>query len=413
MEGTKHAGGSLMGALFADHGAFLEEMARRAGHVQRQLREQKNTALILGAGVSQSVKLPSWDRLLARATFLLTNIGNADPYYGPGCKDDPHNARLYNSLNQVFNGTDALEVAEYIDLVLSKYGSQRRSALLPLGSGDSDERLKGLVRYCLSDRPAFSVAENVGRDTTLWMTAKLAARRFYVERGQQKNRSVITYNYDNLLEAVAGSPDFLAETGAPLEVLSLYDEADPPPLGTLRRLNVFHPHGFIDLCSGSRAESQSVVLSEKSFYGMEQKNYSWSNFLLARAIYDDVCLFIGFSGNDYNFRRIMKNLDDVRQGGEEPHRFLVVTIDELVFQVLRMYADISGQPLSDYDAAALEPRHLEGIDEHIRRRILSYLYQKEIYWKTKGVLPIWTTIVDTPGLVEGLSGEEACNPSQF
>lgn len=406
MEAPRQGGNSLMRALFADHSAFLDEMERRARHVQRQLREQKNTALILGAGVSQSVKLPSWDRLLARATFLLTNIGNADPFYGPGCKDDPHNARLYNSLNQVFNGTDALEVAEYIDLVLSKYGSQRRGALLRLGSGDSDERLKALVRYCLYDRPVFSVAEHVGRDTTLWMTARLAARRFYVERGQQKNRSVITYNYDNLLEAVAGSPDFLAETGTPLEVLSLFDEADPPPLGTLRRLNVFHPHGFIDLCTPNRQESQSVVLSEKSFYGMEQKNYSWSNFLLARAIYDDVCLFIGFSGNDYNFRRIMKNLDDVRPDGEDPHRFLVVTIDELVFQVLRMYADISGQHAGDYDAPALAPRHLEGMDEHIRRRILSYLYQKEIYWKTKGVLPIWTTIADTPGLIEGLSAEE-------
>ena len=67
---------------------------------------------------------------------------------------------------------------------------------------------------------------------------------------------------------------------------------------------------------------------------------------------------------------------------------------------------ISGQHAGDYDAPALEPRHLEGMDEHIRRRILSYLYQKEIYWKTKGVLPIWTTISDTPGLIAGLSEEE-------
>lgn len=398
---------------------FLEEMRRRVRHIKKELLKEKGATLILGAGVSQSAGLPSWNALLARATFLLTNIqGSAKIYnkiYGVSCAKDITRPDCNKVLN-VFEGTDVLEIAAYLDIVAPEQLQMEGKATFSVlrTANYLNERYKGLVRYCLFPEGNFSIDKWYGEQkvvpsNTLIETAKLAAWHFS-SCGKdmpefRNNRSVITYNFDNLLEALLENSSFNSKhlkLVKGLKIVPLYDQEAPdlvPSDG--KHLHIYHPHGYLDLCDPNGKESNSIVLSEESFYELERRNYNWSNFLLARALQDDLCLFIGFSGNDYNFRRILKNIDDFANANSEKiedfQRFLIVTIDELVFRVLKMYS------LEKSDRFSGEEDIVTVCDnDHIKRRILNYLKLKEFYWRKKGFLPIWATIEDVPHIINSL-----------
>lgn len=399
---------------------FVEEMELRLSHIEKQLSEKKGATLILGAGVSQSMGLPSWNTLVARATFLLSNTkdsANMWKIYGPSCARDEKRPTFPEEVLNVFEGTDILETAAYLDILapVQKAGGSLFS-ILRTSNRLLAERYKGLIRYCLFPEGDFSVDSYLinnsnPQSNTLIETAKLAAHYFSSCRKDtttfRNNRSVITYNFDNLFESLLENTCFLSWLPGELrdiKVFPLYDQKVPErvPDGE-KHLHIYHPHGYLDLCHSSGDESKSIVLSEESFYELERRNYNWVNFLLARALHDDLCLFIGFSGNDYNFRRIIKNIDDFNNASsmkaDDFQHFLIVTVDELVTQVLKMYS-LKGKAEDDL----LSHNDIRVINDDVKHRILNYLKLKEFYWRRKGFLPIWATIKDVPHIIAGLHG---------
>jgi hypothetical protein len=115
-------------------------------------------------------------------------------------------------------------------------------------------------------------------------------------------RSVITYNYDNLLETA------LADSRPARPIWAGEQAAEPGALP------VYHVHGYVpvgladDPAAGSSGDE--IVFTEAQYHRAAQDAYSWANLVQIQALSGGVGLMIGLSLSDRNLRRL---LDAVRK----------------------------------------------------------------------------------------------------
>lgn len=209
-------------------------------------------------------------------------------------------------------------------------------------------------------------------------------------------KKAINYNYDPLVQEclldVFGvcKDDILTHPGK-------WNKEDAVNSDTRE---IFHIHGFI---KGERHNdtsgrvypdtSDDIILSENSYYKMEQTEvYDWANSVHSYFLNKYSCLFIGFSAEDYNFRRILRQLGTTNfTSPKRPQHYMVMTINDLIEKtykdVCRYYynkrIDVSVDLTNDIKEASLL----------LIREILAF---KEKYWKNYGITPIWTTIKEIP-----------------
>lgn len=110
----------------------------------------------------------------------------------------------------------------------------------------------------------------------------------------QKNlRSVITYNYDTLIE------DSLRTRGKPC--FSVYknsrDESNSFP--------IYHVHGIVFRKNDSKLP-EDIVLTENDYHRVYSEVFDWSNVEQLHALSRCTCFFIGLSLNDPNLRRLLE-----------------------------------------------------------------------------------------------------------
>ena len=110
----------------------------------------------------------------------------------------------------------------------------------------------------------------------------------------QKNlRSVITYNYDTLIE------DNLRTKGKPC--FSVYknsrDESNSFP--------VYHVHGIV-FRKNDNELPEDIVLTEDDYHRVYSEVFDWSNVEQLHALTRCTCFFIGLSLNDPNLRRLLE-----------------------------------------------------------------------------------------------------------
>ena len=323
--------------------------------------KSQNATLVLGAGINASVGLPTWDGLLAR---LITIRSSTPPRGNPQPLTLPTKDEYYRSKN-VFPDVDVLEVAEYI-----------RGITPPKSNPRADmEELQFIVREALKPNKE-NYTQAFLSERALGCVTELAARHFQASHGdkQHRNRSVITFNYDDLLEHYA--VDFLR-----IKVQAVYDGKK---IDRTANLHVYHPHGFLPLVNSAGESSKNIVLTEDSYYDLERYAYSWENFVVVRALQDSTCIFCGFSGNDFNFKRIIRNLPPPTSN--ESWHYLLVTINSIVDELSTKKSKLSKiQSLSEVDDLKVSKERLEAC-----------LRMKEEYWKRKGFLPVWTTYHQKP-----------------
>jgi len=131
----------------------------------------------------------------------------------------------------------------------------------------------------------------LARNTTLRAVANLCRRSVPGRRGVQ---SVVTYNYDDLLEWTLGRHPHQ----------SVWKAVRSKSL----RLPIYHVHGFVPLQDGTGSALDEIVLTEDQYHRAEQNPYSWNNLVQMRTLSDFVGLMIGLSLTDRNLRRILDNL---------------------------------------------------------------------------------------------------------
>jgi hypothetical protein len=250
-----------------------------------QLKEYYNKgqfSLFLGAGVSSSSGMPDWNTLL-NSLFVsyLTQEFNSN-----GVISDTDISDLVNRLNTI-DEPSALMAARYLRKGLSK----GKDNTLEFTNTIS----KNLYKLRNQDFPLDS--DLIKTITTLCLPKRTGA----------KVRSVITYNFDDLLERQL-------ENQA-IEYQSIYtDDA----VYTLDELPIYHVHGFLpeDISKYSSLNKSTLVFSEEGYHEIYSNSYHWSNLVQLNNLRENHCLMIGLSMSDPNLRRLLdisgKNMEKAK-----------------------------------------------------------------------------------------------------
>lgn len=204
--------------------------------------------LFLGAGVSRSENLPDWEGLLMSIIAKVT-----------GRKIQ---SEEYDTL---------FEANNYSSIIMGRY---IRSLY-----ANRKETLESDVREILYKN----------RDIGKIKSKTIHELGNLVRSNLDKVCSIITYNYDDLMEQQ------LSNIG--IDACSIFDSHEPDS-----RFPVYHVHGILDEAG---VKSSRIVLSEDDYHEQYRRSFLWSNVEQLHALQNNNCFFIGLSMTDPNLRRLL------------------------------------------------------------------------------------------------------------
>lgn len=205
-------------------------------------------ALVLGAGVSMGCKLPPWGELIRR---MFKNEG----------KTVPKGQDLFMQAEMFFK--------THCGSSETRFAEKTQSAL-----------------YQSYKTDAAALAEHK-------LLTALGAMMMGSRRGSV--RSVITFNFDDLLET------YLSYFGY------VVDSIDNLPVWSSRAdVEVYHPHGLLK--SREPVATGSSILMTRSHFDAEANNaQSLKKAKMRDILSSHVCLFIGVSGDDDNLMKLLEH----------------------------------------------------------------------------------------------------------
>ena len=207
-----------------------------------------DSVLFIGAGVSVSANLPNW-KMLLKELMLNEDVIKIDDF------DDIYNEMDYSNLM----------LARYIQKAQnrseSKYLVEKLRSLFYPNKKQSDSKLVNeIVQMIICER---------------------------------KVRSVITYNYDTILE------NAIRQKGK--RCFSVYrnnrDEYNSFP--------IYHVHGVV-FPEVKSDQIEEIILSEEDYHRVYTEVFDWSNVEQLHALTRCTCFFIGLSMKDPNLRRLLE-----------------------------------------------------------------------------------------------------------
>ena len=235
--------------------------------------------LILGAGVSQGSGLPGWDALIGG----LFTMAFADRL--PTLLDADQSLALAQAAADL-NSHSPLQTARYLRSALedteSQFEDQLASVLYARSRNKDNPLLDAVASLCVP-----------GRD------------RPHVH-------SVITYNFDDLLEDALGR--------IPVEFTSIFHDHEVP---TTEALGVYHVHGFLprDRRGIQHLDESLIAFSEEVYHQLYVDPYHWTNIFQLNELRSRTCVLIGLSLTDPNLRRL---LDIAARGFGSPRHFALM-----------------------------------------------------------------------------------------
>jgi len=260
----------------------------------RSLYKKGQFSFFLGAGVSSSAGMPDWNTLLNSlfVTYLTNEFDNESKI------NDSDINQIVERLNRI-DEPSALMAARYLRKGLDN------------SREESEEFTKTITQnlYKL-------------RNTSKKIDSKLI--RSIVEmcmplRTGAKVKSVVTYNFDDLLERQLDAQSIQHHS-----IYSDNDYIDPD------ELPVYHVHGFLpektDAYEG--LEKSTLVFSEEGYHLIYSDSYHWSNLVQLSNLRDNHCLMVGLSMTDPNLRRL---LDIASRNSDKTRHFAFMkrlTVDE-------------------------------------------------------------------------------------
>lgn len=238
----------------------------------KEIYKNGTLSLLLGAGVSCSAGMPDWNTLLnSLFVSFLSNEFNSNNQLS-----ESDIQQIVNRLNEI-NGQSGLILARYLKIALENnsqeaknYANKITTNLYKLRDKNQDESsdlIKSIVNMCMPLR-----------------------------RGA-KIKSVITYNFDNLLEKELNKSH--------IHNHSIYsDDVNLDP----DKLPIYHVHGFLpeDRSNYKNIDKSTLVFSEDGYHKIYSDAYHWSNLIQLTNLKENSCLLIGLSMTDPNLRRLLE-----------------------------------------------------------------------------------------------------------
>lgn len=225
----------------------------------------KNDDLVffLGAGVSKDAGLPSWDELLRSLNVSI--IESKIPFK----LSEKQKEEIVTILTELQSGTP-LVTASYIRKALDvEFLNEIRKALY--GNVKKVTEQKQLEAIAKASRP---------------LIGKLGVK------------SIITYNFDDLLEQHLERKN--------IDYKSIFREGD---FEIATKRPIYHVHGFVPskVENYTELEKGMLVFAEDGYHTLQNDPYSWSNLVQLKALRESTCVLIGLSGIDPNLRRLFSN----------------------------------------------------------------------------------------------------------
>ena len=353
-------------------------------------RKKTEWMLCLGAGVSISVGLPNWYKLLATVTAqLLPTSERSSPieefdkdvkeFYDKYGYNDLEFIRkwekaLQGEYEDVFHEINLLEAGEYIRIYLKKDlgGSKEENQ-----GEEFEKRVNYTLNRYIGEACKFDkeITEESLKDTTL-----LAVARLMKTENDALIHNAITYNYDNLLEASLRRICKCPEE----RVHSIIKEHKLPGLAGANDWNIYHVHGRIPAVDEEKEPmSAKVILAESDYYEEEQVNYSWTNVLQSYGMLRTNMIFLGFSGADYNFRRLVKHIEKEKRDRQQYYIFF--SVDGIVKSVFSKY-------LKKFSLDQCIEDMKNGRKYAYEQLFINYLIDiQTTYWNNHGFQVIWSS----------------------
>lgn len=391
-------------------------------------------ALCLGAGVSISAGLPDWYGLLARMTAQIFPTGvsfpkprntDSDRKSRHGSEEGENSAALQDEVDafqtaaaDFFKKLDEMkDEREYLMKRESAHQGQYKFVFENINVLESAEYIRNYIAQTLrQDSISGEAKEIVEKDinwhihyfiqqicrsslkyqmdgTEITETTLGAAARLLKSDSDSIIHDVITYNYDNLLEEYLRT-----NCGCNAESIHSVIKTDPlPQFGDRSAWNIYHVHGRIPVFENERESiSDEVILTESDYYREERINYSWTNTLQSYVLSRANLIFIGFSGADYNFRRILKYINQDRSNAHS--RYIFFSVDDIVYAVFSEEIR-KGRCISE---CIQEMNQTDGKYAYEKRMINYLIHAKTIYWFRHGITVIWSSHEELPSDLDGL-----------
>lgn len=233
--------------------------------------EKGQFSLFLGAGVSSSAGLPNWNTLLNSlfVSYLTKEFNN-----NTNILDSDIN-QIVSRLNEI-DEPSALMAARYLRKGLSKQPSE----FIEFTRTITDNL------YNLRNKENSEASKLIVSIANLCMPRRTGA----------KVRSVITYNFDDLIERQLASQSIRHHS-----IYADNDAYDP------EELPIYHVHGFLpeNAKKYEGLEKSTLVFSEEGYHLIYTEAYHWSNLVQLSNLRQNNCIMIGLSMTDPNLRRLL------------------------------------------------------------------------------------------------------------
>lgn len=399
-------------------GEQKDERDRAIEEMRKSIRKDR-AALVLGAGISKRAGMPAWSGLISKMMGYAIQydqlIGKRAGVIKSG---EDEKKRLLELTDMLISGklsllgkVNTLESAQYVAQLFgtSAVDSEKlsigamvrrivdqsippRELLLDKRTGLLDD-IQKIDGY--ESMSAAQLVEKLGGERVAQSESMFAVSRLLSEK--KGIRRAITYNYDPLVQ------EYMTELYQGTDVLT-----HPCALGKGKpRANtreIYHVHGFVPgerhLGKGNErafpGESGSIILSENSYYRMEQTEaYDWPSSIQSYFLNQYQCIFVGFSAEDYNFRRILRQIG---AGDPEKPHYLILSvrrwISDTYEEVCRARLRQSGGSLGEDD--------LKNISRDAILLLRYVLACRAVYWRKRSIYPIWVTTKEIPQLLTAL-----------
>ncbi len=250
--------------------------------VRTALREG-NLTLFLGAGVSVGNGLPEWSKLVLSMYFSTISEQRLRGYR-------PFANYLY-AISEWYLPRlgEPLEVtSRRLKTFYQDPGDVQGLAPPQFLSLLHRTLYAGFLGESIDFSPTQYEAQVRAANPTLDAVTKLCEAKFGQRHGVN---AVVTYNFDDLLEA--------AMQGR--EARPIFRATDE--IGNA--LPIFHVHGYVPFEGGDNWMDQDIVFIEEDYNQAASDPYCWTNLVQLRALTGSVGLMIGLSMSDRNIRRLL------------------------------------------------------------------------------------------------------------
>ena len=239
----------------SDKYGFIESDDIREILLWKIKENMTNFTFVLGAGVSKNYGLPNWGELLDNLVKIDNKTINVE------------------SVQKQIGETDIIKAQLILELHEARLGKlMKGAAKLRLASRIQNLFYKGFIE------PQESIIKDLAKVLQI-----------------NRDISVVTYNYDDILEYELG------RLNEPCQTIFYNQKIQRD------KTTIYHPHGFIPKNTLVNNDiAKSIVLSEGSYNYLYNNPFSWPNLIQLTKFRETICIFIGVSIKDPSVRRLLE-----------------------------------------------------------------------------------------------------------